>query len=346
MTSYAEWARVCDIRSVVKYPKRSLTSLSMAAPSPEKFSMFANRLAKVSRHLSRQASRQGITCFRLYDRDLPEFPLIIDRYGDRIQVAEYRSHHNLSEEEHAAWLDGSLMVVETTLGVPADLIYLKERKRKANREDQYVKEDDSGEFFNVTEGGLNFQVNLGDYLDTGLFPDHRITRALVRDAAGGKRVLNLFCYTGAFSVYAAAGGASEVMSVDLSKTYLEWARRNMALNGFTDPARYSFERADVLQFLPTLPDGYFDLVVLDPPTFSNSKKMQDYLDIVEDHAGMINTVLGKMGTGGLLYFSTNARHFVMDKASIHAASIRDITKATTPFDFEGKLRRWCYLLVK
>jgi 23S rRNA (cytosine1962-C5)-methyltransferase len=308
--------------------------------------MFANRLAKVNRHLSRQASRQGITCYRIYDRDLPEFPLIIDRYGDRIQVAEYRSHHSLTEEEHAAWLDGSLQVVESSLGMAADKIYLKERKRKANREDQYVKEGEDGEFFEVKEGGLNFQVNLSDYLDTGLFLDHRITRDRVRAAASKKRVLNLFCYTGAFSVYAAAGGASEVVSVDLSNTYLEWARRNMALNGFTDAERYRFIRADVLQYVPMLPADHFDLVVLDPPTFSNSKKMQDFLDIVEDHADLINVVLEKMKTGAQLYFSTNARHFVMDKASVNATSINDITGATTPFDFTGKLRRWCYLLVK
>jgi 23S rRNA (cytosine1962-C5)-methyltransferase len=318
----------------------------MSIPPSDKFSMFANRLAKVNRHLSRQASRQGISCYRVYDRDLPEFPLIIDRYEDRVQVAEYRSHHNLTDEQHAAWLDGSLAVVENALGVPAERIYLKERKRKAGREDQYVREDDSGEFFTVREGGLRFLVNLSDYLDTGLFPDHRITRSMVRDAARGRRVLNLFCYTGAFSVYAAAGGAEEVVSVDMSNTYLEWARRNMALNGFTDLSKYVYVRADVLQYLPSLPQGYFDLVVLDPPTFSNSKKMQDFLDILEDHVFLINTVLEKMQPGGSLYFSTNARHFVMDKAAIHAASIRDITAATTPFDFAGKLRRWCYVLVK
>jgi len=308
--------------------------------------MFSNRLAKVNRHLSRQAVRQGISAYRLYDRDLPEFPLIIDRYGDRIQVAEYRSRHTLTEEEHAAWLEGSLLAVEHTLGVPAEHIYLKERKRKADRVDQYVKGGDSGDFFSIMEGGLSFLVNLGDYLDTGLFPDHRITRGMVRDQAKGKRVLNLFCYTGAFSVYAAAGGAKEVVSVDMSNTYLNWARKNMLENGFPEGDRYTYIRDDVMKVLPSLPDEHFDMVILDPPTFSNSKKMDDYLDIQEDHAGMIDLVLQKVRKGGIIYFSTNARHFVMDKASIHAEGIKDITGATTPFDFAGKLQRCCYLISK
>ena len=316
----------------------------MSAPTPEKFSMFHNRLVKVHRHLSKQAARLGITCYRLYDRDLPEFPLIIDRYGDRVQVAEYRSRHTLTEEEHDAWLEGSVGVVSDVLGVPDENIYLKERKRKSNRSDQYSREDDKGEFFEVTEDGLRFLVNLGDYLDTGLFLDHRLTRGMVRKASAGKRVLNLFCYTGAFSVHAAAGGASEVVSVDLSNTYLDWARRNMELNGFREGEKYRTVRADVLQYLPTLPDGQFDIVVLDPPTFSNSKMMDDFLDIQRDHDDLINMTLKKMVPGGQLYFSTNARHFQLEQETIKAASIKDITAATTPFDFTGKLQRWCYLM--
>lgn len=316
----------------------------MSAPIPDKFEMFRNRLVKVHRHLSKQAARQGISCYRLYDRDLPEFPLIIDRYGERVQIAEYRSRHNLTPEEHEAWLEGSVGIVSDVLGIADESVYLKERKRKANRSDQYSKEGEGGEFFEVTEDGLRFLINLDDYLDTGLFLDHRITRGMVRKASAGKRVLNLFCYTGSFSVYAAAGGASEVVSVDLSNTYLDWARRNMALNGFPEGEKYRFVRADVLRFLPTLPDGYFDIVVLDPPTFSNSKMMEDFLDIQRDHADIINTVLKKMAPGGQLWFSTNARHFQLDREAIVTSSIKDITAATTPFDFTGKLLRWCYLI--
>ncbi len=316
----------------------------MSTQMPDKFEMFRNRLIKVQRHLSKQAARQSITCYRVYDRDLPEFPLMIDRYGDRVQIAEYRSRHGLTPEEHEAWLEGSVGIVSEVLGVEDEFIYLKERKRKANRSDQYAKGHEGGEFFEVTEDGLRFLVNLDDYLDTGLFLDHRATRSMVRKASNGKRVLNLFCYTGSFSVYAAAGGALEVVSVDLSNTYLDWARRNMMLNGFPEGERYRFVRADVMQFLPTLTEGYFDLVVLDPPTFSNSKMMEDFLDIQRDHVGIINSVLQKMAPGGQLWFSTNARHFQLDREAIHSPVIKDITAATTPFDFTGKLQRWCYLI--
>jgi 23S rRNA (cytosine1962-C5)-methyltransferase len=219
-------------------------------------------------------------------------------------------------------------------------VHLKERKRKEGRADQYQKADDRKEFMEVNEGGLTFYVNLNDYLDTGLFIDHRITRNMVRKEAEGKRVLNLFCYTGAFSVYAAAGAAKEVISVDLSNTYLAWAERNMELNGFLGD-EYYFERADVLQYLPTIAAASFDLIILDPPTFSNSKAMKEVFDIQQMHVELINDCLSKLTPGGVLYFSTNARKFNLDIDSIKG-SVTDITTATTPFDFKGKLLRWCY----
>jgi len=198
----------------------------------------------------------------------------------------------------------------------------------------------------VQEAGLSFRVNLTDYLDTGLFLDHRITRGMVRDEAKGKRVLNLFCYTGSFSVYAAAGGATRVDSVDLSKTYLAWAEENMKLNGGMGSPDCRFIHADVKQWLDETPTDFYDLVIMDPPTFSNSKRMKDFLDIQLDHASLINKTLRAMKTGGTLYFSTNYRKFQLEKEKITAASIRDITNATTPFDFQGKLFRWCYLIIK
>jgi 23S rRNA (cytosine1962-C5)-methyltransferase len=169
---------------------------------------------------------------------------------------------------------------------------------------------------------------------------------MVRGQSAGKKVLNLFCYTGSFSVYAAAGGATEVRSVDLSNTYLAWAKRNMEINGLFDPARTFFEKADVLQYLPSAPADYYDLVILDPPTFSNSKMMKDILDILEDHVTLINLTLRAMKPGGILYFSTNARTFRMDREQIRAADVKDITAATTPFDFRGKLLRWCYRITR
>jgi len=332
--------------------------------------MFRNRLAKVWRHVSKLAKRQGVTCYRVYDHDLPEFPFCIELYEDKVYLAEYQRRHGLSEEDHAAWLESCVPVISGILEMPDEQIYFRERRRKAGRLDQYEKLGSGQEFFLVREAGLSFRVNLTDYLDTGLFLDHRITRGMVREEASSRRVLNLFCYTGSFSVYAVAGGASSVDSVDLSKTYLGWAEANMALNGFsgelvgtagsgctagsggsgglavTAGPGMRFIHADVLQWLDEAPSAYYDLVVMDPPTFSNSKRMRDFLDIQRDHAELINKALRAMAPGGVLYFSTNYRRFILERDKIIAASVKDITNATTPFDFQGKLARWCFKLIK
>jgi 23S rRNA (cytosine1962-C5)-methyltransferase len=312
----------------------------------EKLDMFRNRLLKVFRHVGKLARRQGITCYRVYDHDLPEFPFCIEIYEDNMYLAEYKRRHGMEEAEHEAWLEACINVMSEVLNIPPDHIYLKQRQRKPGRMGQYQKIASQQEFFVVQEAGLKFKVNLSDYLDTGLFLDHRTTRGMVRQEAAGKRVLNLFCYTGSFSVYAAAGSAATVTSVDLSKTYLQWAKDNLQLNGYSDPKRFQFIHADVKQYLQTLAPGSFDLIIMDPPTFSNSKRMKDFLDIQRDHVVLLNQALDALTTGGLLYFSTNYRKFVLDAANIHAAAIKDITKATTPFDFQGKLFRWCYRMVK
>lgn len=312
----------------------------------EKIQMFRNRLTKVFRHLSKQARRQSVSCYRLYDRDLPEFPLIIDIYEDAVYLSEYRARHHLTEEQYEQWLQQSLTVISEVTGTPDEKIYLKQRKRKTGRQDQYQKTGDDMEFFTVHEAGLSFKVNLSDYLDTGLFLDHRVTRSMVRNESKDKKVLNLFCYTASFSVYAAAGGAASVTSVDLSKTYLSWGEDNFKLNHLYDPIKHPFVHADVLQYLDELKLNTFDIIILDPPTFSNSKRMKDFLDIQEDHADLINKCLLVMKPRGILYFSTNYTKFQLAKESITASSITDITKATTPFDFEGKLLRWCYKIIK
>ena len=252
----------------------------------------------------------------------------------------------MTDEEHDKWIQESLEAISETLGVPKENIFLKLRQRKAGRLGQYQKLDGAAQEFVVDENGLKFIVNLGDYLDTGLFPDHRITRQMLREQSAGKKILNLFAYTGSFSVYAAAGGAEQVITVDLSKTYLEWAKKNLQLNGFDDNEKYKFLQADVTQYLNDLPADYFDLVIMDPPTFSNSKRMDDFLDIQRDHVELINNCLKTLKPGGALYFSTNSRKFVLDKEKITTQNIRDITKATTPFDFEGKLFRYCYYLTR
>lgn len=313
---------------------------------PQKLEMFRNRLVKVYKHRSKLAKRQQVSCYRVYDHDLTEFPLCVELYEDKIYIAEYLRRHGMEDEEHNDWLNQCLQVIGDVTGVAPELMYVRQRKRMSHREDQYEKMDTRQEFFTVLESGIKFQVNLSDYLDTGLFLDHRITRGMVKEAAAGKRVLNLFCYTGSFSVYAAMGGAASVTSVDLSKTYLNWAEDNFVINHLKDKQKYQFVHADVLQYMKTIPPKSFDLIVLDPPTFSNSKRMKDFLDIQRDHVELINDALAALSDEGVIYFSTNFSKFIMEGELIHASQIKDITKATTPFDFEGKLKRWCYKITR
>jgi len=312
----------------------------------EKLEMFRNRLAKVYRHISRQANKQNVTCYRVYDHDLPEFPFCIEIYEDCIYLAEYKRHHSLNEEDYQDWLNSSMGIISEILSVPRERIYLRQRQRKEGRQGQYERLNTAEDFFIVKEAGLQFRVNLTDYLDSGLFLDHRITRQLVREGSNAKNVLNLFCYTGSFSVYAAAGRAARVDSVDLSKTYLAWAEENMKLNELFRKHDHQFIHADVKQWLDESSSILYDIVVMDPPTFSNSKRMEDFLEIQRDHPDLINKTLRKMNPGGILYFSTNFRKFRLESERIDTPIIKDITRATTPFDFQGKLFRYCFRIQK
>jgi 23S rRNA (cytosine1962-C5)-methyltransferase len=305
-----------------------------------KYLMFKNRLEKLYRNLSKQAKRQGISCYRVYDHDLPEFPFMIEIYEDKLYVAEYKRRHGLSDEAHAAWLEDCGKLMSDVLMTAQENIFFKTRQRKEGRLGQYQKITEEKNEFIVEENGLKFIVNLSDYLDTGLFLDHRITRQMVREMSDRKSVLNLFCYTGSFSVYAAAGKASKIVSVDLSKTYLNWAERNMMIN-FTDK-NHEIVHADVLQYLKQIPSESFDLVIMDPPTFSNSKRMEDFLDIQRDHVELINDCMRILRGNGVLFFSTNFTKFQLDAEKINSSNIKDITKQTTPFDFAGKLKRQCF----
>jgi 23S rRNA (cytosine1962-C5)-methyltransferase len=310
-----------------------------------KFLMFRNRLQKVYKHLSKQATRQGISCYRIYDHDLPEFPLLIELYESKLYVSEYKRNHNMSDEEHEAWWVKTKEVLIEILSVKNEDIFLKLRQRKEGRLGQYQKLDERRNEFVVKENGLSFIVNLTDYLDTGLFLDHRITRQLVREDAKDKKVLNLFCYTGSFSVYAAAGGAKEVTSIDLSKTYLDWANRNMELN-FPEYKMHTLVQADVKKELERITSESYDIIVMDPPTFSNSKRMEDFLDVQRDHVFLINQCLRILKEGGSLFFSTNFSKFKLDENKINLRDIKDITKTTTPFDFAGKLQRQCFKITR
>ncbi len=307
--------------------------------------MFANRLSKVMKHRSKLAKKQGISCYRLYDLDMPEFPFCIDLYGDFVYVAEYKRNHPLSEEDHKNWLRISLHTMCEALECDPSKIFLKERKVIDERINQYTKLNASKEEMIVEENGYKFIINLKDYLDTGLFLDHRITRKMVGEWSGGRRVLNLFSYTGSFSVYAAMYGAIQVDTVDLSNTYTDWAKRNFEVNNLSLD-NHNFIAADVMQWLPKAQSNFYDIIVCDPPTFSNSKKMSGILDTQRDHVHIINECLRTLRPEGKLIFSTNFSKFKIDTENIKSDNIKDITRMTTPFDFEGKLERWCYLVLK
>jgi 23S rRNA (cytosine1962-C5)-methyltransferase len=314
--------------------------------STEKQTMFLNRLAKVHKHISKQARRQNIACYRIYDHDLPEFPFAIDWYNGVVHAAEYKRRHGMEDEEHDAWLQECRQTIATVLEVETSVIFMKERQRKAGRQGQYGKFGEEKVEKIVPENGLSFIINLTDYLDTGLFLDHRITRGMVRDEAKDCHVLNLFCYTGSFSVYAAAGGAASVTSVDMSNTYLNWAKRNMQYNKVYKADKHEFIQGNVIEWLDYMPANHFDIIVCDPPTFSNSKRMEDTFDVQRDHVMLLKKLLKGCAEGGRIYFSNNYRNFQLERDSIPAVSVKDITALTTPFDFQGKLHRKCYLIEK
>lgn len=306
---------------------------------------FANRLQKVDRHIGKWAKRQGITCYRVYDLDMPEFPFCIDRYEEYLHVAEYLAAHRMTEEEHDGWLQSCMNTMAVTLNVAPEHIFLKERRRLARRSEQYEKVDEASKRIVVSEQGLRFLVNLSDYLDTGLFLDHRPLRQTFREEAAGKKVLNLFAYTGAFSVYAAAGGAASVTTVDLSHTYLGWARENMALNGLATDS-HTFIQGDVMDFLKANKETDYDLVFADPPAFSNSKRMKGTWDTQRDHPALLQLILQKLKPGGILYFSNNLRQFEPQFGRLQVTDIRDISQKTIPEDFRNKKIHHCYRIVK
>ncbi len=311
----------------------------------DKFIAFENRLSKVYKHIGKIARKQNVSCFRVYNVDLPEFPFIIDVYKDLIYVAEYKSKHKLNEVEYETWLNTSLEIIQKVFNTEKENVFLKLRERQKG-EQQYSKLKQEKKELIVDENGLSFIVNLSDYLDTGLFLDHRLTRKKVKEIADGKRVLNLFSYTGSFTVYAASGNAKKITTVDLSKTYINWAKRNLTYNKLYDDKKHDFIQEDVLQYLKTIEPDSYDLIILDPPTFSNSKRMKDVLDIQRDHTTIINQCLGILDTKGILVFSTNYRNFELETDKLSSQKIKDITKQTTPFDFEGKLKRKCFWIEK
>jgi 23S rRNA (guanine2445-N2)-methyltransferase / 23S rRNA (guanine2069-N7)-methyltransferase len=306
--------------------------------------MFANRLRKNFKALSRWARKEAISCYRIYDADMPEYAFAIDSYqsdpqgfgGRWLYVQEYAPPATVDRAKARARREEALSMMPEVAGLAMDAIYWRTRRPQKGG-GQYEALDDSRERVVVEEAGLKFLVNFTDYLDTGLFLDHRITRARIREAAKGRRFLNLFCYTGTASVYAAAGGARTTTSVDMSRTYLDWARSNMEINGFRGEA-HEFVQADCLQWLAEDDGERYDLIFLDPPTFSNSKRMQREFDIQRDHVGLIRSAFVRLAPEGMLLFSSNCRKFKLDAEALTGLSVTDITPQTIPQDFERDQR--------
>ena len=309
----------------------------------EQQAILRNRLVKRDRHLRKLARRENTDCYRVYDRDIPEIPLSVDRYGDVAVVYLYERPYEKPVQEETEWLSLMSLAVAEALDLDSSSILCKTRRR-LGLDQQYERTDEAKVFRIVREHGLRFKVNVSDYLDTGLFLDHRPTRALARRLAQGRRVLNLFCYTGSFSVYALAGGAVEVCGVDLSNTYLSWAAENIALNTLP-PARYTGVRADVGKFLSQAANNgeRYGLIILDPPTFSNSKKMDEFMDINRHWPALVQSCLAILDDDGDLLFSTNSRSLKFDPQLINGASIVDISAASTPEDFRHKPHRAWHL---
>lgn len=298
--------------------------------------MFANRLKKNLKKLSKWAKQNRITCYRVYDADLPEYAVAVDIYqGEQtwINVQEYEPPKSIDQHKADQRLAGLLAEIPRVLGVSSDQVFLKIR-RKQKSTDQYEKHGELGRFHIIEEGGCKLLVNFEDYLDTGLFLDHRPIRMMIQQQAKGKSFLNLFAYTGSATVHAAVGGAKSTTTVDMSNTYINWAKKNLALN--ITQGNHEFIQADCLEWLATeaeQPSKHYDMIFLDPPTFSNSKRMDEAFDIQTDHVQLINHAISLLSPGGILYFSTNFRRFKIDKQALSDLIVEDISAATIPEDF-------------
>ena len=325
-------------------PAVSSAVLDDVSPQAE---MFANRLKKNVRHLAKWARKNQLDCYRVYDADLPDYAVAIDVYGDYVHVQEYAPPADIDPLKASERLDEVMQIIPAVLGVKDDKVALKLRQKQRGS-NQYESQAALRQRFEVRENDLRFWINLTDYLDTGLFLDHRITRQMLAENSRGKAFLNLFAYTGSATVYAAAGGAKSTTTVDMSNTYLGWARDNMQLNNFVGE-QHQFIRADVLAWLnePATQDLRFDLIFVDPPTFSNSNKMEGVFDIQRDYSDMLHKVAGLLNPGGEIFFSTNRRDFKLDTSALKGLEIKDISKATLPADFERNSKiHYCWRIQK
>ena len=311
--------------------------------------MFGNRLRKNLARLEAWAKRADVACFRVYDADMPEYAFAIDLYGNDERwayVQEYAAPASVDQDAARGRRDEVLAVLPEILGLPVERIVLRVRRRQKGG-DQYEKVGEDAQFHTVREGGYRFLVNFTDYLDTGLFLDHRITRQRVGELAAGRSFLNLFAYTGTATVYAVGAGATASTTVDMSRTYLDWAKRNLALNGLAGP-QHGFVQADCLAWLEeqgAAPQRRYGVIFVDPPTLSRSKRMEREFDVQRDHPRLLAMAARLLEPGGVIVFSNNFQKFKLDPAVTQAFEVEDLSRATLPEDFARNPRiHVCFLL--
>ncbi len=308
--------------------------------------MFENRLKKNFKHLRKWARKNSISCYRVYDADIPQYSMAIDIYEDWAHVQEYAAPKTIDAGDAFKRINAALPIIASVLEIDPNQVVLKTRKIQSGSE-QYVKQDNKKRSLIVREHGLKFKVNLYDYLDTGLFLDHRNVRSLIYKYAKGRSFLNLFAYTGTATVYAAAGGACSTTTVDMSNTYLEWAQDNLQLNKLMT-RQHQFIQADCTQWLwDAKREGLsYQLIFLDPPTFSNSKKMTQTFDVSRDHVELINLTMRLLENDGMLFFSCNAKRFKLDEDKLMDYYIQDMTALTVSEDFRKKPGHKCWCISK
>lgn len=316
------------------------------AVSSEDAEMFANRLSKNIKHLSKWLRKDNISCYRAYDADIPQYAIAVDIYEDWVHVQEYEPPRTVNAVQAFVRINDAVDAISRILDIEQSKIVLKTRKKQSGAE-QYTRQNETRDTLIANEYGLKFKVNLKDYLDTGLFLDHRLTRKLISQISANKSFLNLFAYTGSATVYAAAGGASCSTTVDMSNTYLAWAQDNLKLNKLSGK-QHEFIREDCIKWLSDAKKAgrRYQLIFLDPPTFSNSKRMDHTLDIKRDHVELINQTTALLDDGGVLIFSCNTHGFKLDQKHLDEYSIRDITRMTTSEDFRRKPAHVCWCLAR
>ncbi len=294
--------------------------------------MLANRVKKRFNHLHKRFARQNIEVFRLYDWEIPEIRAVVDWYGGHLVIGEYIRRQSVSE-----WLPAMGRAVAEALGVPPEKIHLKQRLAGKQDGQRYERLDHTNQKFVVSERDLKFYVNPYDFVDTGLFADHRNTRQMIRGMAAGKDFLNLYCYTATFSCYAARGGARTTLSVDRSKTAIQWSRENLQLNRIP-VATNRLVQADTLDFLRSAKrrGQVFDLAVVDPPSYSTTRIRNDAFDIARDHPKLLQAVIDVMRAGAVIFFSTNHQGFTLCTDNLKAAAVKEITDLTIPEDYTSK----------